>query len=231
MNIHVSRNGQSIGTFTLEDVNRQLQEAKLMATDLAWQEGMSEWQPLSKIPGVIIPKASAGPPPLPNALPNVEPPPIPESRTDPDHEEVLRLFVGPNYQYYSAQWRREETRRYTWNWAATFLGLGWLAYRKMYRYAAIFLAVVVGEILCEVAFDLSGSVENVLNLALFLTLGRIGNHLYKVHAEKSAAEIIGPGPLTESVKVRLSAQGGTSVGIALGYAAVFILLFILIAVE
>lgn len=61
MNIHISKNGQSLGQFALADVNRMLQSGQISPNDLAWQEGMPQWVPVRSIPGV-----TAGAPPLPS---------------------------------------------------------------------------------------------------------------------------------------------------------------------
>jgi hypothetical protein len=61
MNIHISRNGQSMGQFSLADINRMLQSGQISSNDLAWQEGMPQWVPVRSIPGV-----ATGAPPLPS---------------------------------------------------------------------------------------------------------------------------------------------------------------------
>jgi len=52
MQIHVARNGQRIGPFSLEEVNRQLAAGSLSLSDLAWYEGIPNWVALSQVPGV-----------------------------------------------------------------------------------------------------------------------------------------------------------------------------------
>ena len=54
MQIHIARNGQAMGPFSLEEVNRQLAAGTLTGTDLAWYEGAAGWAPLSSVPGVRI---------------------------------------------------------------------------------------------------------------------------------------------------------------------------------
>ncbi len=55
MTIWINRAGQNVGTFSLEEVQRRLEQGQLVPTDLAWQEGMPAWKPLSELPGVRIP--------------------------------------------------------------------------------------------------------------------------------------------------------------------------------
>jgi len=55
MKIWINRAGQNVGTFTLEEVQDGLNEGRFVPTDLAWQEGMETWKPLSEFPGVRLP--------------------------------------------------------------------------------------------------------------------------------------------------------------------------------
>ena len=61
MKIWINRAGQNLGTYTLEEVQRGLDQGQFVATDLAWQEGMESWKPLSEFPGVRIPAAPVEP--------------------------------------------------------------------------------------------------------------------------------------------------------------------------
>jgi hypothetical protein len=72
MQIHVARNGQQLGQYSVEEINRQLADGTLSPTDLAWHEGLAGWAPLSSIAGLTLP-AAASP-----AMP-VSPPPAPPS--------------------------------------------------------------------------------------------------------------------------------------------------------
>jgi len=72
--IHITRNGQSMGPYTLQQVNENLAAGILQSTDKAWHQGMAEWAPLSTLDGVQMPGAS-GLPPLPPPAPAGAPPP------------------------------------------------------------------------------------------------------------------------------------------------------------
>ena len=52
MQIHIARDGQPMGPFSLEEVNRQLAAGTLSLSDQAWYEGAAGWAPLSTVPGV-----------------------------------------------------------------------------------------------------------------------------------------------------------------------------------
>ena len=49
MNIHVSRNGQQLGIFAEEEARAKLAAGEIAGHDLAWREGMAEWQPLAVV--------------------------------------------------------------------------------------------------------------------------------------------------------------------------------------
>ncbi len=55
MQIFINRDGQQFGPFTLEQVNDALAAGQLLATDLAFYEGLQQWVPLSQVQGVILP--------------------------------------------------------------------------------------------------------------------------------------------------------------------------------
>ena len=73
MQIYVARNGQQLGQYSIEEVNRKLADGTLSATDLGWHEGATGWAPLSNIAGVT--KGAPGSPPMPAPL--TPPPPAP----------------------------------------------------------------------------------------------------------------------------------------------------------
>lgn len=85
MQIYVARNGQHLGQFSVEEVNRKLADGTLSLTDLGWYEGAAGWAPLSSIAGVALPAAPAmpiPPPPAPSSVP-IAPPPAPSPMPSP----------------------------------------------------------------------------------------------------------------------------------------------------
>ncbi len=52
MMIHISREGQQFGPYSLEEVNTYLADGSLLPTDIGWIEGAPEWMPITQIPGV-----------------------------------------------------------------------------------------------------------------------------------------------------------------------------------
>ena len=78
MQIHIARNGQAMGPFSLEEINRQLAAGSLNLTDQAWYEGAPGWIPLSSVPGVTgggvtAAPSVAGAPPTPITAPMATP--------------------------------------------------------------------------------------------------------------------------------------------------------------
>ena len=77
MQIYVGKNGQQLGPFSLEEVNRKLADGTFAGTDLAWYEGAAGWAPLSGVAGVVIPQAAPAPTPTPTPTPApVQPAPV-----------------------------------------------------------------------------------------------------------------------------------------------------------
>ena len=61
MHYQVSRNGQTYGPYTLEDLGRYVASGNVLPTDLAKSEEMSEWLPVAQIlSGQSAPAAGAG---------------------------------------------------------------------------------------------------------------------------------------------------------------------------
>lgn len=51
MQIYLARNNEQAGPYTLEQVNHMLAAGQVVLTDLAWHEGMDNWQPMSQLTG------------------------------------------------------------------------------------------------------------------------------------------------------------------------------------
>jgi uncharacterized RDD family membrane protein YckC len=57
--LFVQRDGERIGPFSLEEVNRQLAAGTLQPTDLGWSEASPGWKPLLSFTGVLMPGAAS----------------------------------------------------------------------------------------------------------------------------------------------------------------------------
>lgn len=71
MEIWIGRNGERHGPYKEDDVRQWLRSGQLSREDLAWYEGLADWQPLS----VLFPDAMSSTPP--SAPPAVSMPPAP----------------------------------------------------------------------------------------------------------------------------------------------------------
>lgn len=74
MQIYVGKNGQQLGPFSLEEINRKLADGTFAGTDLGWYEGAAGWAALSSIAGVVVPLAAAPSTPAPAPSPAPVPP-------------------------------------------------------------------------------------------------------------------------------------------------------------
>ena len=75
MKIWINRAGQSLGTFTVEEVQRGLNQGQYVPTDLGWQEGMPTWKPLAEFASLQMPTQGQSTPlvPISPSSPNVPP--------------------------------------------------------------------------------------------------------------------------------------------------------------
>lgn len=61
MQYHISQNGERTGPFDRDEVRRRLVAGELKGSDLSWYEGMTEWEPLSKLIPPPVPASTAPP--------------------------------------------------------------------------------------------------------------------------------------------------------------------------
>ena len=55
--IYVNRNGQQLGPYDSNQINRLLMDGELSAEDLGWHKGMEEWVPLGMLEALSAPPA------------------------------------------------------------------------------------------------------------------------------------------------------------------------------
>ena len=65
MQIHLRRNGKTVGPYSLSEVERQLSAGEIAPDTLAWHDGLAEWQPVAEIVARLTGRAPILPPPLP----------------------------------------------------------------------------------------------------------------------------------------------------------------------
>jgi hypothetical protein len=106
--------------------------------------------------------------------------------------DSAKTFVGPNGTYYDERWRWMEWRglRRSWNWAAALTLGGWLAYRKFYGLAALYL----GWLALLLAAALDGASLRLLlaaQLAVAVLVGAYGNTLYQQRFRRMSWRVAG----------------------------------------
>jgi uncharacterized RDD family membrane protein YckC len=97
MQIHINRDGQNFGPYTLDETRQYLASGNLIESDLAWFEGAANWMPLSQVPGV-------GP-----ARPAVPGPAAAPVAASPAAAPVAAMATGPAMAgavTYAGFWRR-----------------------------------------------------------------------------------------------------------------------------
>lgn len=122
----------------------------------------------------------------------------------PMNTDDVKLFVGSNHEYYLKKWHSAEQSkaRFSFNWAALFAGLLWLAYRKMYIPAGLIFAMVI---ILEVFFPNTGPTGTILGFSL----GMSGNGMYKAHVQSKMKKIYADNS-PQHVPTVLAIQGGTN---------------------
>jgi len=241
--IFIYRNGQVQGPFSLDEINSASFERDVTSSDSAWMDGWPAWQSLSAVAGFLPSdrqprfKARASPRLPQRVVPSLPQRPWPEHYAPvppvhPEHEALLRLFVGKNYDYYAKKWNLREPggTKNSWNWAALFLVVNWTAYRKMYFYSWGFIVLCVVEAICERAFGLPLMVSNAVNVLLAIGNGAWGNGHYKLHVEEKLGKITPTGTSNEAIRMRVVKEGGTNLGAAVAFSfGVMIMLMIVAA--
>lgn len=97
MQIHINRDGQNYGPYSLDEARQYLASGNLIETDLAWFEGAANWMPLSQVPGVV---------PARPAAPVAAPAPAPVSRPVAAAPVAAPVAAGGGAVTYAGFWRR-----------------------------------------------------------------------------------------------------------------------------
>ena len=123
--------------------------------------------------------------------------------------DLVEVFVQRNKNYYKNKFEKmkKSGKSISWNWAAFFMGIYWMIYRKMYFKAAAFL-------LLNIIATNTPHIEIYLNTAVLVGIGIFGNALYLDHVEEKIekAKIIFPHNKEEV----LAKRGGTNLPLVVG---------------
>ncbi|WP_177178289.1 DUF2628 domain-containing protein [Amphibacillus marinus] len=109
-------------------------------------------------------------------------------------DEQMAAFVGKGYDYYQKNWTMVTNpgRSVNWNWAAFFLGVFWLGYRKMYKAILLLLGFFILTDLIELLSGNSQIAEHLSTAIMFgvpVFLGMYGNTLYYRHAKAKLSRL------------------------------------------
>lgn len=139
----------------------------------------------------------------------------------------LEAFVGKKAGYYLARWTPALDFSLSvggFNWAAFFLSILWLAYRKMYRLVFIFIGILVVESVLEELAIAGGLwkeesltlVGRIFGFALSIVCAKFGNGWYLSHARRQIATIRSRGEPDDLYYTELARRGGTNILAPLG---------------
>jgi hypothetical protein len=86
---YYSKNGMQLGPVSQEELSAKVETGEVLAQDLIWREGLTDWQPLSQVAEfsqAIRPAGSPTPPPVQasmGSVPMPQPPAYPAGYTQP----------------------------------------------------------------------------------------------------------------------------------------------------
>ena len=121
----------------------------------------------------------------------------------------VNLFVQKNQKFYEEKFRKmnETGKSISWNWAAFFMGIYWMIYRKMYfKAGAFFILSLVASSTPYIGW--------ILNIAVLVGIAVYGNALYLDHVSGNLkkAKIFFP----DTQDLFAEEKGGTNLSFAIG---------------
>lgn len=136
--------------------------------------------------------------------------------------DEITLFIQNNENFYKRKFKKMDDtgKSVSWNWAAFFMGIYWMVYRKMYFKAGAFL-------LLSMVASYTPYIGNILNLCVLFGIAVYANALYKDHVENSIKKVSILFP--EKKEEALEKIGGTNLPMTIGIGVVhFIIVFIVL---
>ena len=120
----------------------------------------------------------------------------------------VNLFIQKNQKFYEEKFRKMDDtgKSISWNWAAFFMGIYWMIYRKMYFKAAAFF------VLSSVASS-TPYIGGILNLAVLVGIAIYANALYLDHVRGNVNKVEEIFP--EEKELIIQKMGGTNLPLAL----------------
>lgn len=131
-------------------------------------------------------------------------------------EQTARALVGPKADYYLTKWANtgSDEKMLGFNWPAFFLGPIWMLYRKMYRLAGMFIALIVAIELLEraIAFAMHSeefpqSIDRALGIGIAIVVARFATYWYLGETRRRYQSLQANGALSDATA---SEAGGVS---------------------
>ena len=138
------------------------------------------------------------------------------------NRDEITLFIQNNGNFYKRKFKKMDDtgKSVSWNWAAFFMGIYWMVYRKMYFKAGAFL-------LLSMVASYTPYIGSILNLCVLFGIAVYANALYKDHVENSIKKVSILFP--EKKEEALEKIGGTNLPMTIGIGvAHFIIVFIVL---
>ncbi|WP_052345820.1 DUF2628 domain-containing protein [Paucisalibacillus sp. EB02] len=103
-------------------------------------------------------------------------------------DELLVQYVGKyKRDYYLGKWLKGGI---TWNWAAFFLTVFWVGYRRMYGFIiGLFTFYILIDLTVQLLAIESTAIDVGIGVALSLFLGMNGNNMYENHAKRKLKKL------------------------------------------
>lgn len=149
------------------------------------------------------------------------------ARLNPQEEELLGIFTGPNSDYYLSSWNKQ----YSMNWAAFFLTIFWMGYRKMFAP----MVITAGSfILAGLLIAVTGMywIAAIAVPVLLTVTGFLANWIYLSHAREELDRVHASQGSWAAKSQLLASRGGTAsagiyitFGVITGYFLISVLLF------
>ena len=155
---------------------------------------------------------------------------------------LLATFVGNKYDsYYRKKWfnKNEPSLNFTntqlslkgFNLASLIFEWVWLSYRKMYLYSAVYLFFVsILDVILMHTLGMESFNELIVSPYLVggLLLPFVSNYLYLYFSIQQVRKALAQSTDSETVKISLEEKGGTSLGKAIGFSVIILLLSALV---
>lgn len=139
--------------------------------------------------------------------------------TEQKETDLTEVFVDSNYSFYKRKWDAMERKgtSISANFAAFFLGVFWLGYRKMYKpiFIIVALYLVIDFLMINVFhYQYSDSfiapIDRIIGLITAIILAIYGNILYKKHVSKNVDKIKAKNLSIEQEEIIAKQKGGRS---------------------